>query len=304
MRSLLACAVAATLVAAPFSALHARDTVSAVEGSLSQDEAQRLLSEPTRLAASGNLEGASSKFEMILANASKRHGDASMQGADLLSSFGLFLVYTGFVPGGEAQQEVGRRYLHRAVAAYRATVGAAHPAVADALHIEAVSMADATSTKAEALFEEALNIRVRSLGEKHPDTRKTLALLADLRGAPARTLHDRVRVEAAAQAFEKLIAISPEVMVAGNMADSAAAVRFQLAAMYAQNRMTDRAIAEAAQARTQILKWPAQYRCGSIEIEMAQLENALEEAGEAKVSDIRRRIIEASPSDCAIDSLR
>lgn len=304
MRFPLVFAAAAAFVVIQVPALQARETVSAAKGGFSEGEVQGLLRKPIEMATSGNLAGARAKFAAVLADAKKRHGDASVQAADLLLTFALSLIGTGFMPDGEARQRAGEEYLRSAELAYRAALGGTHPAVADALQTRAALAAGHSSTsEAELLLDEALKIRVATVGEKHSDTRQTLMLLAKLRGSPARTQRDPARVEAAAAAFRKLIAISPEVMARGNMGDSAAFVRLELAAMYARNGMVDRAIPEAAEARRQMLKWPPDYACGAVELAMAALERALEDAGEMDSRDIQKRVIEASPSRCASDDM-
>jgi len=299
MRLPLVIAFVAALVGSSFP-LQARDTVSTAPESLTDDEAMQLLAEPMRLVSSDKIADARSKFEMLLKDVQQHHGE-SVQVADLMSSFGIFLIGTSFAPGREAQRPLGQAYLHRAVSAYRTALGGSNPAVAEALLIEAAGEPSATAR--ETLLKEALQVQLGSLGQKHPDTRKTLLLLAVLRGDPDRTRRDPVQVEAAANAFRELIDISPDVMARGKMQDSAGAVRFELAAMYARNGMIDRAVTEAIEARKQVLKWPDVYRCGTIEIEMGTLARALIEGGQAHVKDVARGIVKKSPSDCAIDTI-
>lgn len=140
------------------------------------------------------------------------------------------------------------------------------------------------------------------MGENDSGARQIMRIMAENNGLPARTGRDPARIASVAAEFEGLIAISP-LITHGNIRDSAGAVRFELAEMYARNGMVDQAVAEAAKARKLVLSWPDDYRCGGIEILMAPIERALEEGGDKQASATKQRIIKASPSNCAIDSL-
>lgn len=304
--------IALVAVAIVPSFAHGKSASSIVSPALLKSKEDRLadavekLTGPANSIYAGDLVSGESQFGALLAEMRHKHGETSIKAADLIYMFSLIVSIAAIMSADERLKGMEISYGAAAVAAYRAASGPTSLDVAEAIQSQASTLAKSDLNNppvaSDELLKEALQMRRQTLGANDPGARQIMSLLANRNGLPARTGRDPNRIAAVAAEFEKLIAISPVVSY-GNISDSAAAVRFELAEMYARNGLFDQAVAEAVTARKIILSWPEKYLCGSIEILTAAVEPALREGGDTKASITKKRIISASPSPCAADTI-
>lgn len=82
-------------------------------------------------------------------------------------------------------------------------------ALGDYGHFEVQHFGGTASPEAEAALVEALDIQLRLLGPRHPETLATSAVLGQLRGDPVRTGGDPARIAEASRLFGAVLAADP-----------------------------------------------------------------------------------------------
>jgi hypothetical protein len=167
---------------------------------LSQDQMDVLVAKPMTIFESSGLAEAEKAFDQLLAKAVNKHGQKSVEQADLLTAFGVGLYVESFNSDDAAVGNASLDYLKRAIPAYKAAFGARDPEVALALnsYADAAMGIDPAGLRPDAVaaLEEALAIRVETLGRDNPETRSTADKLENVRNDEgsdaARTLADLI----------------------------------------------------------------------------------------------------------------
>lgn len=244
---------------------------------LTQERTAELVARPMSIVQGRGLAAGQAAFDRLLAAARARHGEHSVQVADLLTAFGVELYNLGMQRDERQISEAAIPYLEAAIPVYRAAFGDAHPEVAVALS----SYADAQSelhrdnppASVDAAREEAYRIRSAASGPTNMQTLATLRYLAMLKGHPSRTRGDPARIEAAATLFRMLVSLSPNEAEPDYL--SAPAARTAFARMYAQNRMANEAREQLRLAIEQVGSGDPLRQCFFEEIETARLESIL-----------------------------
>jgi len=206
---------------------------------------------PIALMEEGDTAGGLKAFEDLVVEKGKRHGENSIEVADLLAAFGIALHDRDDVP-------LATSYLRRAAAVMKAVYGPRHPEVA--LAITDIAMAQWTDPgvppplEVDEALREAYDIRLATLGPDHPETAWNLGRLATLAGLPSRIDGRPERVEAAVvlgrRAIDALrVGLDPE------HPDAVALAYVDLAEVYVRNKRLHeglRAFADATREFEQI----------------------------------------------------
>lgn len=271
-RPLLLLAVAALAAAVPADGPPAEPAYTADR--ISPEALDAMVAEPVARIAAGQLEAGVRAFEAQLARAS------AADQADLLTAFGIAVYKLGL--SGDDDDRLRRAslpFLERAIPATAARFGANHPEMALAIHTYADALRalspDDPPREADALYQQAYDIRVRTLGPGNLETLAVLLRIAQLKGHPTRTGRDLARIEAAAILFEQVIKgreLSPDQPDY----ETAEEARFALIRMYVLNGAVAKAAAIASAADD---KLPADRRGCGIPPHRAAFRSALEEAG-------------------------
>lgn len=230
---------------------------------LSSDQMEELVAKPMALVRSGKLGQAKSSFEKMMSKARKQRGENSVIEADLLTAFGVSLYVEGLDRKEDALRRASLPYLAQAIPAYRAAFGPIHPEVAVALNSHAdviIALNDDVATpEAEAAIEEALSIRLATLGPGNIETLASRKQLAIIRGHPARVAGDGARLAVATDALRAAIGDAPETPDSRH--ESAPMMRLALALMLARNGSIDEAVIEGNRALEAMEAWQEDERC-------------------------------------------
>lgn len=204
---LLAAALLAPQAAA---ALQEEASARPEEQRVSYDQFMAMVAGPALRLDTGDIAGAETEFETLLARQAARHGAQSLAVADHLTAFGLAL-FTQPEPE-PLQAEMKRRsllYFRRAIPAYRAVFGPDHAEVALAIGTYAdgaLRIAPEDPPRdLDAALDEAHRIYAARHGATDLVTAVTLLRLAAVRGAPSRTNGDPAAIEAAAAVYRRTI---------------------------------------------------------------------------------------------------
>lgn len=158
---------------------------AATKDRLPPERMEQLVAGPMSLLQKSGLSAAQKDFDTLLTAAVRKHGNGSVEEADLLTSFGVELFLDDIDEDDPAVGRASVVYLKRAIPAYRAAFGARHPEVAVALNSYADALlqveGDTARPEAESALEEAYSIRLATLGPENGETKSTARDLASVR---------------------------------------------------------------------------------------------------------------------------
>lgn len=248
---------------------------------LSPDELEQLVALPMAAIQEDGLQAGKQAFDKLLTATKERHGDNSVEVADLLTAFGVQLYTAGSIDEDVRLKRSSLEYLKAAVPIYRSVFGAEHPEVAVALHSYAnaelgVHKDEPPQSAARAL-EEVYRIRSKTFGLSNAETRAIRLELAALEGHPSHVKRDPSSIQRSAQLFEELIKESPLDPAARDT--SAPGIRLALARMYAKNGLVREAMQNVEGAEQQMQSWPQEQRCVAIQSALLQLQTDLRDYG-------------------------
>jgi tetratricopeptide (TPR) repeat protein len=202
-------------------------------------------------------------FDKLLAKTRLRFGAESIQSADLLTSFGIQLYIEDPDAGGQFY-EASRKYLKEAVPAYEAAFGPDHPEVAVALNtyadVERHRSPNNPSALVISLHEEALRMRLKSLGPKNAETRASFTQLGDLYALPERLKQDQGSFAKADAYYREAIASAPNGPEGDETANKAA-IELKFAKLHARYGSPAVATAAARNAMALSKDWPPSRAC-------------------------------------------
>jgi hypothetical protein len=207
-----------------------------------------MVAAPVAKITTDGLDEAAREFEAQLARAP----DADK--GDLLTAFGIAVYRLGLYGEDDALRRASLPYLERAIPATAARFGAVHPETALAVHTYADALRelapDDPPRHVDALYQQAYDIRVRTLGAGHLETLALLLRIAQVKGLPTRTGGDPARIEEAAALFEQ-VARGREANPDQPGYESAEDARIAMIRMYVLNGAVAKAasVALAADAR-------------------------------------------------------
>lgn len=259
----------------PNSAVRALTTVQRLD----QAAMARILGPIGQALTEGRHVEARTALDRELSVLARRHGESSLQVADLLTAFA---ITTFTVDAAEGERRAALMLLERALRIYRAQFGPDHLEVAlvaaDVGNAGLALDSDGPSTTVVAALEEAYRIRRAALGPRHAETAASLASLARARGLPIQTSGMAARIDAAAAMFREAISAIGDAQL--SPASSAAALRLDLADMYARNGRLVAAATEAGlafQGGPPASDHPA--ACGILSLRALRVIERLESAG-------------------------
>ncbi|HEX6742531.1 MAG TPA: tetratricopeptide repeat protein [Sphingomicrobium sp.] len=232
---------------------------------------ERLAAQPMAVVRSEGVAAGKAAFERLLADTRMRKGPRSVEAADLLTAFAVELYLENPEPGS-AEYEAAREYLKDAVPAYVAAFGPNHPEVALALNtradIERKQSPDDPSPLVDSLLQQALRIRMKSLGPSNAETAANLAQLASISALPKRLERDPNGLATADSYYRRAITAAvpgPE----GDERSNKAALELRLAELHARSGNPRVALAEARKALAISGNWTPTYRrCQLVESEL------------------------------------
>lgn len=253
-----------------------------VRNRLSPERIDALVARPQALLEVGDLEGARRLLDQLLTRTRARHGDNSVEAADLLMAFGVILHIQGDYDEDPELRALAGTYVKRSIPVYRAAFGADHPEVAVALNSHAdilrIAAPDDPPPAAEEALEEAYRIRLAALGSGHPETLWTRLYLADVRAAPARVRANPALVDAVVADLARAAQEARISRIEGG-AETGLDIELRRARLYARNGRADGA-REALEAMDHALSGlDAPLRCYALAAASEEVDELLTAAG-------------------------
>lgn len=281
--ALVAGALEASSQPVPPSASQPRET----KDRLPLEAMEQLVAGPMDVVRGRGLAAGEAAFAQLLRDAREKEGVASLKAADLLSSFGVLLFREQAESEDSATAQASLKYLAESVGAYKAVFGPIHPEVALALNSHSDALLELAPDKrrppeATAMLEEALKIRLATLGLQNAETVSTMVRLANDNAEWGKG--DPAHVAAAESLYRQALRGASSAPEADSVTSSIS-IRLKLAMLYADNGKPDEAVEETRQALNDSLAWPDYQRCFLIATDVAEIVETLVKKGHAEASE-------------------
>lgn len=253
---------------------------------LSDADMEELVKRPMTLVRQGDVTRGVELFESMLGEAQAEHGQDSVEVGDLLTSIGVFLYMEARSSDDPAVGQASIKYLAMAIDAYKGAFGPVHPEVALAINSYADvlrQLAPGASIPPEVipLLEEALRIRVVTLGPQHTESRSNMTRVANLKAENAGG--DASTIAEAESLYRQALRGAPTDSEADRVT-GAVSIRLKLARLLAENGRRDEAIQEVQLAIRVAADWEEEARCFKLYLDLIEMVELLEHKGDLEGS--------------------
>lgn len=265
---------------------------------LSDADMEELVKRPMTLVRQGDFMAGVELFESMLGEAQSAHGNDSVEVGDLLTSIGVFLFMEARSSDDPAVGQASIKYLAKAIDAYKGAFGPVHPEVALAINSYADvlrQLAPGASIPPEVipLLEEALRIRVATLGAQHTETRSNMTRVANLKAESAEG--NAATLAEAESLYRQALRGAPTDSEADGVT-GAVSIRLKLARLLAETGRRDEAIQEVQLAIRDSADWEEEASCFKLYLHLIELAELFEQKGDREGS--QRLAIMINQSGC------
>ncbi len=261
---------------------------------------EKMVAGPISVAQQKGLAAGQHVFDELLTETRKRSGANSVAVADLLTSFGVELYIDDPNPPNDDYFNASLRYLKEAIPAYRNAFGHDDPEVALALNSYADLLRQRSPqnppAEVQALLEQALQIRMKSLGPKNAETRSTLVRLARLNALRSSLKRDPQLLRKADEYLRAAIHSAPDGPQGDETANKAA-IELDFAKLHARYGNPRVAFAAAQNAIKISRHWPGPEACRLVDSRLSDVSEIIAKRGYADLAQQLKRELGKSACD-------